>query len=80
VVFVKTAGGLEPRVVILGLQNFDYAQVLQGLKEGEEVALLSVAELQAKRTQAQTALRQRMGSGLPGTGATTGGRGGTGGR
>lgn len=78
VVFVRTERGLEPRVVALGLQNFDYAQVLRGVKEGESVALLSVAELQAKRTSDQAALRQRMGSGLPGTGGTT--RGARGGR
>jgi HlyD family secretion protein len=84
VVFVKTPHGLEPRIVRLGLSNYDYAQVMDGVKEGEEVALLSVAELQAKRRQDQDRLRQRLGSGVPGApggggGGGGGGRGGGGG-
>jgi len=66
VVFVKTATGLELRLVRLGLTDFDYAEVLAGVKEGDEVALLSVAELQAKRKQDQSRMAQRMGSGVPG--------------
>jgi HlyD family secretion protein len=78
VAFVKTDAGLEPRVVRLGLSDFDYAEVLDGVKLGEQVVLLGVAEAQASRTQAQDRLRQRMGSGLPG--APTGGGGGGGAR
>ncbi|HEY6866828.1 MAG TPA: efflux RND transporter periplasmic adaptor subunit, partial [Candidatus Eisenbacteria bacterium] len=78
VVFVKTARGLEPRIVRLGLTNFDYAEVLDGLNEGDQVALLSVAEIQAKRQQDQSRMRQRMGGGVPGvpTGGGGGARGG----
>lgn len=76
VVFVKTAKGFEPRIVRLGLSNYDVAQVLDGVQEGEQVALLSVAELQAKREQDQTRFRQRMGGGVPGApGLGGGGRG-----
>jgi len=82
VAFVKTESGLEPRVVRLGLSDFDYAQVVEGVKLGEQVVLLGVAEAQANRAQTQQNLRQRMGSGLPGVpagGAGGGGRGGAGG-
>jgi HlyD family secretion protein len=80
VAFVQTPHGLEPRAVQVGISNFDYAEVVSGLKEGDQVALLSVAELQAKRTADQNRIRQRMGGGLPGsTGGGGGGRGGTGG-
>jgi HlyD family secretion protein len=80
VVFVKTPRGLEPRIVRLGISDFDYVQVTDGLEEGDEVALLSVAEVQAKRQNDQAQLRQRMGSGMPGVGAPGGGgRGGPGG-
>jgi HlyD family secretion protein len=65
-VFVKTAAGLELRLVRLGLTDFDYAEVLGGVKEGDEVALLSVAELQAKRKADQARIAQRIGSGVPG--------------
>jgi hypothetical protein len=78
-VFVKTATGIEPRLVRLGLSDFDYTQVIDGLKEGEQVALLGVAEAQAQRTQSQNQIRQRMGSGVPGQPAAGGGRGGAGG-
>jgi HlyD family secretion protein len=74
VVFVKTARGLEPRRVRLGLTNFDYAEVLDGVKEGEQVALLSVAELQARRKQDQSRIRERLGGGVPGV-PSGGGRG-----
>jgi hypothetical protein len=43
--------------------------------EGDQVALLGVAELQAQRNQNINRIRQRMGSGMPGVG----GGGGTGG-
>ncbi len=82
IVFVKTARGLEVRVVRLGLSNFDYAEVLDGVKEGDQVALLSVAELQAQRTQNLSRIRQRMGAGVPGVGGATntgGGAAGAGG-
>ncbi|HMI32102.1 MAG TPA: efflux RND transporter periplasmic adaptor subunit [Candidatus Limnocylindrales bacterium] len=84
VAFVKTEKGLEPRVVRLGLSDFDYAEVLDGLKEGEQVVLLGVAEAQATRAQTQSRLRERMGSGVPGVpggggGGAGGGRGGGGG-
>ena len=75
VVFVRTAAGLAPRVVHVGLTNFDYAQILDGLNLGDEVALLSVAELQAKRQADQSQLRARMSSGMPGVGSTSSGGG-----
>jgi len=79
VAFVKNERGLEPRVVRLGLSDFDYAQVLDGVKEGEQVVLLGVAEAQANRAQTQNRLRQRMGSGVPGVPGGGGGGGGAGG-
>ena len=42
-------------------------------------ALLSVAELQAKRKEDQARLRERMGSGMPGVTSGRGGGGGGGG-
>ena len=82
VVLLKTANGLEPRVVRIGISDFDYSEVLDGLKEGDEVALLSVAAVQAKRQSDQAQLKQRMGSGMPGVGSAPsgGGRAAGGGR
>ncbi|MFA6165442.1 MAG: efflux RND transporter periplasmic adaptor subunit [Gemmatimonadaceae bacterium] len=81
-VFVQKADSTwEPRMVRLGVANFDYTEVLDGLKEGENVALLSAAAMQAQRQQAQDRARQMMGGGNPLGGATAGGggRGGPGG-
>jgi HlyD family secretion protein len=73
-VLVKTATGIEPRLVRIGLSDFDYAEILGGIKEGEEVVLLSVVEQQAKRTADQSQLKARMGSGIPGSAPAAGGR------
>ena len=83
VVFVKKGEkGLEARVIRLGLSDFDYAEVISGVQEGEQVALVGVAEAQSQRTQSQTNMRQRMGSGVvpgAGGGGSGGGRAGGGG-
>ncbi|HEU4335406.1 MAG TPA: efflux RND transporter periplasmic adaptor subunit [Candidatus Eisenbacteria bacterium] len=82
---VKTDAGFRARLVRLGVSNFDYAEVVSGLSEGDSVALLSVAEMQAERTGRMAQIRERMGSGIPGAssggarGAAGGSRGATGG-
>jgi HlyD family secretion protein len=65
-VLVKTAKGIEPRLVRLGLSDFDYAQILGGLDEGDQVVLLGVVEQETKRSDEQTRIRERMGGGTPG--------------
>jgi HlyD family secretion protein len=80
VVFVKTAGGIEPRVVRLGLSDFDWSQVVSGVEEGDQVVLLGIAQAQANRTQAQADARQRVGTMPGGLGGGGGGARGGGGR
>jgi HlyD family secretion protein len=79
VAIVKTAKGLEPRLVRAGLSNYDYVQVLSGLEEGDQVVMLASVELQQQRAETQDRIRQRVG-GVPGlqsnTGTRTGGAGG----
>jgi HlyD family secretion protein len=66
-VFVQlSAGKFEPRIVRLGASNYDYSEVLSGLKEGDEVATLAVAALQAKRDQQNDRFRSMSGGGVPG--------------
>jgi HlyD family secretion protein len=79
---VKTEAGFQPRIVRLGVTDFDYAEVLSGLREGDRVALLSVVEVQAQRNETMNRIRQRVGGGVPGVGGgsrTSGGgrRGGS---
>ncbi len=79
-VFVKdSARGWAPRMVMLGVSNYDFTEVLSGLEEGEAVALLSAAALQMRRQEMQDRMRGM--GGVPGmqrqgTGGTTGGAAG----
>ena len=91
-VFIQIgAGKYEPRLVKLGASNYDYSEVLSGLKEGDSVATLAVAALQAKRDQQNARFGSMAGGGVPGmqrapaaggaaAGAPAGGGGGGGGR
>lgn len=66
VVFVKARAGFEVRVVRLGLGNFDYTEVVSGLEEGDQVALLGAAAIQVARDSSAARFRQMSGGGLPG--------------
>ncbi len=82
-VFVKKGLTYEPRMVRLGASDFDYTQVMSGLEEGEDVALLAAVAAQAQRTQATDQMRSRMSvpgmSRTPAAGAAGGGASGGGG-
>jgi HlyD family secretion protein len=73
VVFVRKGTSWEPRPVMLGAGNFDYTEVVTGLEEGEEVALLASLAMQAQREQQSERFRSMTGSGVPGMGGTPGG-------
>ena len=79
-VFVVKGKSYEPRSVMLGAGNFDYTEVVSGLQEGEEVALLASLSLQAQRQQQNDRFRQNMGGGVPGMGGAPAGGGGGGAR
>ena len=51
VVFVSENGSYQARLVRVGVSDFDYTEIVSGLKEGEQVALLASAALQAQRQQ-----------------------------
>lgn len=91
VVFVKTPQGPEPRMVLLGLSDWDYTEVVRGVEPGAEVYLISVARLQQQQEQFTNRMRERAGGGMlgggqqrsggPGGGSPGGGsQGGRGGR
>ena len=75
-VFVEGAPGkFSPRLVRLGASDYDYSEVVSGLKEGEKVATLAVQALQAKRDQQNDRFRSMTGSsGMPGSQPSAGGR------
>jgi HlyD family secretion protein len=68
-VFVAANGTFEPRMAMLGVGNYDVTQVLSGLNEGDNVALINAAMLQQQRVQQQQKIQSRMG--LPGVNQTT---------
>jgi HlyD family secretion protein len=84
-VFVKKGDKYSPRVVRLGVSDFDYSEVLSGVQQGEQVALLGPAVLQAQRDQLQARIRAGAGGGLqtttpaPAAGGAAGGGGARGG-
>jgi HlyD family secretion protein len=73
VVFVMGANGPEPRSVTLGLNDWDYTEVIRGLEPGEQVVLISVARLQAVQQEFLDRMRERSGGVIPGAGGGSGG-------
>jgi hypothetical protein len=73
-VFVKEGQTFVPRTVVLGTGNYDVTQVISGLKEGDQVALISAAALQQSRAQFQQRIQSRVG--IPGVQQQGGGQGG----
>jgi HlyD family secretion protein len=78
-VFVKQGDKYSPRVVRLGVSDFDYSEILNGVQQGEQVALLGPAVLQAQRDQLQARIRAGAGGGLQTTTPAAGAAGGAGG-
>lgn len=60
VVFVAdAAGGPEARQIMIGLNDFDYTEVINGLEPGERVILMSIARLQAQQQEFTDRIRER---------------------
>jgi HlyD family secretion protein len=82
-VFLAQNGTFVPKILSLGVGNYDVTQVLSGLAEGDKVALINAAMLQQARQDMQARIQSRMG--LPGVNQQTntkapgaGGQGGQG--
>ena len=65
-VFVGDSGKWEPRMIMVGVSNYDYTEVLSGAKEGEKVALLAAAAMAAQRQQQTDRMRSMTGGAVPG--------------
>lgn len=75
ITFVVSAdGAIEPRPILIGVNDWDNTEVLAGLEEGEEVALIGAAQLQAQQQEFIDRMRERMGGSPFGGGAPRGGR------
>lgn len=76
VVFLQTAPGkAEPRRIMLGVNDWDYTEVVSGLKAGDKVIMASVARIQQQQTEMQNQIRQRSSGMLKGNAPAAGGRG-----
>jgi HlyD family secretion protein len=51
----------EPKIIEIGLNDWDRTQVLSGLEEGERVALIGAAQLQAQQAEFMSRMGSRMG-------------------
>lgn len=67
----------EPRLVQIGLGDWDNTQIVSGLEEGEILVIVGAAQLQAQQQEFLNRMRERMGGGSPFGGGTPG-RGGRG--
>ncbi len=84
-VFVVAADGTpEPRLVQMGLGDWDNTEIVSGVEEGDELIIVTAAQLQAQQEAFLEQMRGRMGGsnpfggnvGMPGGGRGPGGGGG----
>jgi HlyD family secretion protein len=59
---IQPDGKLQVRPVLMGVNDWDNTEILAGLEEGEQVALIGAAQLQAEQQQ----MMNRMRGGMPG--------------
>jgi HlyD family secretion protein len=79
VLFVEGAKGPEARRVTLGVSDWEYTEVLGGVKPGDKVRLMSATRLKQEQEQMTERMRQRAGGGIvPGGGGPPSGGGGGG--
>ncbi|MBF8295083.1 MAG: HlyD protein [Bacteroidetes bacterium] len=64
IVVVKDGDNFVPKLIKVGPSNFDYAEVLEGLKDGDEIQVTTISR--AKLAAEQMNERMRSSSGLSG--------------
>jgi HlyD family secretion protein len=55
----------QPRLVQIGLGDWDNTQIVSGLDEGETLVIVGAAQLQAQQQAFLNQMRSRMGGGGP---------------
>lgn len=74
-VFVMSEEGIpELRMVRIGLNDWDNTQIVSGVQEGERLAVVSAAQLQAQQQEFLNRIRSRRGGSPFGGGGPRGGR------
>lgn len=75
-VFVQKGATWEPRILRLGIANYDFTEVQSGLEEGDKVALMSAAIMQLRRQQQADRMKSMASPLGGGSGGGPGGMGG----
>jgi HlyD family secretion protein len=78
VVFVEKTAGVEARRITIGLNDFDFTEVVNGLEPGDRVVLMSVARIQAQQQELLDRTRERAAGAFTGNPQMPGGPGGGG--
>lgn len=79
IVFVTDgADGFEPRFVTLGVNDWEFTEVIRGVEEGDQVVIISVARLQQSQQDFLDRMRERAGGNGPIPGGGSPPRGGRG--
>jgi len=74
VVFVMSVDSVpEPRLVQMGLNDWDHTQVVTGVQEGDVLVVVGAAQLMAQQQEYQDRMMSRMGGNLFGGGMGGGG-------
>ena len=69
VVFVMSVDSVpEPRLVQMGLNDWDHTQVVTGVQEGDVLVVVGAAQLMAQQQEYQARMMSRMGGNLFGGG------------
>lgn len=69
VIFVRNGDEIEPRRVIMGVSDWEHTEIVEGVEAGEEVVLVTVANLQRQQQEMSDRIRERQGGGvIPGAG------------
>ena len=72
-VLVKNENRFVPRRVQIGVSNFDYAEIISGLQEGDSVLVFSASRAGAARQEFMNRMRSMNSFGTGGTAPRTGG-------
>jgi HlyD family secretion protein len=73
VVFVVKNGVPQPRLIRVGINDWDNTEVVSGLEENDTLAVVSAAQLQAQQQEFLNRIRSRAGGMFPGGGMMGGG-------
>jgi HlyD family secretion protein len=73
-VFVRTVTGVEPRPVVLGINDWEHTEIIRGVEPGEEIVLISVARLQQQQQDMLNRMRERNAGPFPAAGGPGGRR------